>query len=269
MSRCRSCCARTRFPICVEPLSRSTSCSSIRRSPRDYLLPPLRCSKSGAGSRPTPSFTWKVPRAGRVRHCRRLAGAEGEAGRRGRVSSLRPNLRAGQPRLRSETPRHVPRHVRSDHERPHRISCAARPASSTASSSRSRRIPTRPRSSSLDQRVDLARRVLGDLPNVEVVGYSGLTVEFARKHGLSVVVRGLRAVSDFEFEFQLANMSRHLAREIETVFLDSAGAVHFYFLFTHPRDRGARRRDEGVRPSHRRCGAEEAETRLSVREVNR
>ena len=72
---------------------------------------------------------------------------------------------------------------------------------------------------SLDQRVDLARQVLADLPNVEVMGYSGLTVEFARKHDLSVVVRGLRAVSDFEFEFQLANMSRHLAREIETVFL--------------------------------------------------
>jgi pantetheine-phosphate adenylyltransferase len=72
---------------------------------------------------------------------------------------------------------------------------------------------------SLDQRVDLARKVLADLPNVEIMGYSGLTVEFARKHGLSVVVRGLRAVSDFEFEFQLANMSRHLAREIETVFL--------------------------------------------------
>jgi pantetheine-phosphate adenylyltransferase len=72
---------------------------------------------------------------------------------------------------------------------------------------------------SLEQRVDLARKVLADLPNVEIMGYSGLTVEFARKHGLSVVVRGLRAVSDFEFEFQLANMSRHLAREIETVFL--------------------------------------------------
>ena len=71
----------------------------------------------------------------------------------------------------------------------------------------------------LEQRVDLARRVLADLPNVEIMGYSGLTVEFARKHNLSVVVRGLRAVSDFEFEFQLANMSRHLAREIETVFL--------------------------------------------------
>jgi pantetheine-phosphate adenylyltransferase len=71
----------------------------------------------------------------------------------------------------------------------------------------------------LDKRVELARKVLADLPNVEVTGYSGLTVEFARKHQVSVIVRGLRAVSDFEFEFQLANMSRHLAREIETVFL--------------------------------------------------
>ncbi len=71
----------------------------------------------------------------------------------------------------------------------------------------------------LETRVDLARRVLHDLPNVEVTGYTGLTVEFARQHNLAVVLRGLRAVSDFEFEFQLANMSRHLAREIETVFL--------------------------------------------------
>ncbi len=71
----------------------------------------------------------------------------------------------------------------------------------------------------LEVRVDPARRVLHDIPNVEVVGYSGLTVEFARQNDVSVVMRGLRAVSDFEFEFQLANMSRHLAREIETVFL--------------------------------------------------
>lgn len=72
---------------------------------------------------------------------------------------------------------------------------------------------------SLEQRIDLARRVLADIPNVEVVGYSGLTVEFARRNQLQVVVRGLRAVSDFEFEFQLANMSRHLTPEVETVFL--------------------------------------------------
>ncbi len=72
---------------------------------------------------------------------------------------------------------------------------------------------------SLDARVDLARRVLRDLTNVEILGYSGLTVDCARQHKASVIVRGLRAVSDFEFEFQLANMNRHVAREIETVFL--------------------------------------------------
>ena len=71
----------------------------------------------------------------------------------------------------------------------------------------------------LEKRVELAKAVLSDLPNVEVVGYSGLTVEFARRNDLAVVVRGLRAVSDFEFEFQLANMSRHLSRDIETVFM--------------------------------------------------
>jgi pantetheine-phosphate adenylyltransferase len=71
----------------------------------------------------------------------------------------------------------------------------------------------------LEARVDMARRVLHDLPNVAVVGYSGLTVEFARANKAAVVVRGLRAVSDFEFEFQLANMNRHMVREIETVFL--------------------------------------------------
>ena len=71
----------------------------------------------------------------------------------------------------------------------------------------------------LQARIEMARGVLHDIPNVEVVGYAGLTVEFARKNNISVVMRGLRAVSDFEFEFQLANMSRHLAREIETVFM--------------------------------------------------
>jgi pantetheine-phosphate adenylyltransferase len=71
----------------------------------------------------------------------------------------------------------------------------------------------------LEKRVDLARRVLADLPNVDVQGYAELTVEFARKHQLSVIIRGLRAVSDFEFEFQLANMNRHLCHDIETVFL--------------------------------------------------
>jgi pantetheine-phosphate adenylyltransferase len=72
---------------------------------------------------------------------------------------------------------------------------------------------------SLDVRVDLARRVLADLGNVEVMGYSGLTVDFAQQQNCGVVIRGLRAVSDFEFEFQLANMSRHLDREVDYIFL--------------------------------------------------
>jgi pantetheine-phosphate adenylyltransferase len=71
----------------------------------------------------------------------------------------------------------------------------------------------------VEQRVELARAVLADVPNIEVVGYKGLTVEFARERNLSVIVRGLRAVSDFEFEFQLANMGRHLQPDIETVFM--------------------------------------------------
>ena len=52
-----------------------------------------------------------------------------------------------------------------------------------------------------------------------MLGYSGLTVEFAREQGCGVVLRGLRAVSDFEFEFQLANMSRHLARDVDYIFM--------------------------------------------------
>ncbi len=72
---------------------------------------------------------------------------------------------------------------------------------------------------SLEERVDLARSSLGDLENVEVSGYDGLTVDFARENGLRVIMRGLRAVSDFEYEFQLANMNRHLADDVETAFL--------------------------------------------------
>jgi pantetheine-phosphate adenylyltransferase len=72
---------------------------------------------------------------------------------------------------------------------------------------------------SLEERVELARAVLSEVPNVEVMGYAGLTVQFAQDNGLAVMVRGLRAVSDFEFEFQLATMSRQIAGQVETVFL--------------------------------------------------
>ena len=71
----------------------------------------------------------------------------------------------------------------------------------------------------LEERVALAEAVLADLSNVEVMGYSGLTVDFATEHGLKAIVRGLRAISDFEYEFQLANMNRHLTDEVESVFL--------------------------------------------------
>ena len=72
---------------------------------------------------------------------------------------------------------------------------------------------------SLTERVALATRVLADVEGVEVTGYEGLTVDFARHNNINVMIRGLRAVSDFEFEFQLANMSRALAPEVESVFL--------------------------------------------------
>lgn len=71
----------------------------------------------------------------------------------------------------------------------------------------------------LEERVALAEAVLADIPGVDVMGYEGLTIEFARRHELGAIVRGLRAVSDFEYEFQLANMNRHLTDEVETVFL--------------------------------------------------
>lgn len=70
-----------------------------------------------------------------------------------------------------------------------------------------------------EERVAMAASALADLPNVDVMGYAGLTVDFAREHDLRVIIRGLRAVSDFEYEFQLANMNRHLTEEVETAFL--------------------------------------------------
>ena len=80
---------------------------------------------------------------------------------------------------------------------------------------------------SLEERVDLARTALADLDNIEVSGYDGLTVDFARKNGLGVILRGLRAVSDFEYEFQLANMNRHLAKDVETAFLTPTETYNF------------------------------------------
>jgi pantetheine-phosphate adenylyltransferase len=71
----------------------------------------------------------------------------------------------------------------------------------------------------MEERVAMAREVLGELKNVEVVGFSGLLIDFVRQHGARVVLRGLRAVSDFEYEFQLAGMNRSLYPDFETMFL--------------------------------------------------
>jgi pantetheine-phosphate adenylyltransferase len=71
----------------------------------------------------------------------------------------------------------------------------------------------------LDERISLIQGVVSDLADVEVVGYEGLTVEVARQHDTRIIVRGLRAVSDFEYEFQLATMNRHLEAEVETIFM--------------------------------------------------
>ena len=79
----------------------------------------------------------------------------------------------------------------------------------------------------LEERIHMARVPLADTPNITVDGYTGLTVDYVRQHGLRVIIRGLRAVSDFEFEFQLATMNRHLQPEVESVFLTPAEEYTF------------------------------------------
>jgi pantetheine-phosphate adenylyltransferase len=70
-----------------------------------------------------------------------------------------------------------------------------------------------------DERVSMVREVVKDLKNVEVTGFSGLLMKFAQDHNAHVVIRGLRAVSDFEYEFQLAGMNRGMYPDVETLFL--------------------------------------------------
>ena len=71
----------------------------------------------------------------------------------------------------------------------------------------------------LNERVEMASNVLKDCPNVKVIGFSGLLMQFVHDQGARVVIRGLRAASDFEYEFQLAGMNRKLHPEVESVFL--------------------------------------------------
>lgn len=80
----------------------------------------------------------------------------------------------------------------------------------------------------LDERVDLTREVLSGLPNVEVCGFSNLLVDFVQDQQATAILRGLRAVSDFEYEFQLANMNRALVDGMESLFLTPA--EHYSFI---------------------------------------
>jgi len=80
---------------------------------------------------------------------------------------------------------------------------------------------------SLSERIELAQQVTANLPNVEVIGFDGLLVDFVHKVKGQVLLRGLRAVSDFEYEFQLASMNRKLAPEIETMFMTPAEQFSF------------------------------------------
>ncbi|MBD3653779.1 pantetheine-phosphate adenylyltransferase [Kangiella sp.] len=72
---------------------------------------------------------------------------------------------------------------------------------------------------SLDERVDMVRMIFAENPQVEVLGFRGLLANFAKENDAIAVLRGIRAVSDFEFEFQLANMNRHLDPDLESIFL--------------------------------------------------
>ena len=80
---------------------------------------------------------------------------------------------------------------------------------------------------SVAERMDMVREVVGGIPNVEVAAFDGLLVDFAAHCGASVIIRGIRAVSDYEYELQMALMNRRLRPEIETVFL-MAGEAHSF-----------------------------------------
>ena len=79
----------------------------------------------------------------------------------------------------------------------------------------------------MDERLTIAREVLGHYPNVQVESFSGLLKDFVRKHEARVIVRGLRAVSDFEYEFQMAGMNRYLMPEAETLFMTPSDQYQF------------------------------------------
>ena len=87
----------------------------------------------------------------------------------------------------------------------------------------------------LDERVEMAGEILADMKNVEIVGFNTLLMDFVHERGAKVIVRGLRAVSDFEYEFQMAGMNRSLYPEVETVFL-TPGEQYMFISATMVRE---------------------------------
>ncbi len=87
----------------------------------------------------------------------------------------------------------------------------------------------------LEERVAIAKEVLKHYPNVEVYGFDSLLIDFLREQGASVIIRGLRAVSDFEYEFQMAGMNRNLYPDVETVFL-TPGEQYMFISATMVRE---------------------------------
>ena len=88
---------------------------------------------------------------------------------------------------------------------------------------------------SLQERIDMAQTALAPLSNVRVVGFAGLLMDFVHAQNAKVLIRGLRAVSDFEYEFQMAGMNRRLYPEVETVFL-TPGERHMFVSATMVRE---------------------------------
>ena len=80
---------------------------------------------------------------------------------------------------------------------------------------------------SLDERIELARKSLSEIENIEVIGFSGLLVDFAKELKANVILRGLRVVSDFEYEFQMSSMNKKLNNDIESIFLTPSESYAF------------------------------------------
>ena len=95
---------------------------------------------------------------------------------------------------------------------------------------------------SVEERVKMLEEVTKDIANVKIIPFEGLLVDFAHKLDAKVVIRGLRAITDFEYELQMAQTNHKLASDVETVFSDNESAVFIFKLYYSERSSGLRRR---------------------------